>query len=132
MQVALLISYRSQRVKGLHTPRTIEIIINKHINICNPPTCQASFTGGTETKTAAPAHTPVNVPNTGGTEIVEMDRMRKLISAHMTMSKQTSAHITSFVEADMTNIVNWRESVKHEFKRREWLDLWSKKLYSKK
>ena len=48
-----------------------------------------------------------------------MDRMRKLISAHMTMSKQTSAHITSFVEADMTNIVNWRNSVKADFKKRE-------------
>ncbi len=70
-------------------------------------------------KAAAPAHTPVNIPNTGGTEIVEMDRMRKLISAHMTMSKQTSAHITSFVEADMTNIVNWRNSVKADFKKRE-------------
>ena len=70
-------------------------------------------------KTAVPAYTPVNVPNTGGTEIVEMDRMRKLISAHMTMSKQTSAHITSFVEADMTNIVNWRNSVKADFKKRE-------------
>ena len=52
-------------------------------------------------------------------EIVEMDRMRKLISAHMTMSKKTSAHITSFVEADMTNIVNWRNSVKEDFKIRE-------------
>ena len=72
------------------------------------------------TKTVeAPKHTPVNIPNTGGTEIVEMDRMRKLISAHMTMSKQTSAHITSFVEADMTNIVNWRNSVKAGFKERE-------------
>ena len=70
-------------------------------------------------KTAVPAHTPVNVPNTGGTEIVEMDRMRKLISSHMTMSKKTSAHITSFVEADMTNIVNWRNSVKADFKKRE-------------
>ena len=70
-------------------------------------------------KAAAPSHTPVNIPNTGGTEIVEMDRMRKLISAHMTMSKQTSAHITSFVEADMTNIVNWRNSVKADFKKRE-------------
>jgi len=70
-------------------------------------------------KAAAPSHTRVNIPNTGGTEIVEMDRMRKLISAHMTMSKQTSAHITSFVEADMTNIVNWRNSVKADFKKRE-------------
>ncbi len=70
-------------------------------------------------KAADPIHTAVKIPNTGGTEIVEMDRMRKLISAHMTMSKQTSAHITSFVEADMTNIVNWRNSVKADFKKRE-------------
>ena len=70
-------------------------------------------------KTVDSAHKPVNIPNTGATEIVEMDRMRKLISAHMTMSKQTSAHITSFVEADMTNIVNWRNSVKADFKKRE-------------
>ena len=66
---------------------------------------------------AKPASTPI--PNTGDVEIVEMDRMRKLISAHMTMSKATSAHITSFVEADMTNIVNWRNSVKEDFKARE-------------
>ncbi|MFL2568142.1 MAG: dihydrolipoamide acetyltransferase family protein [Flavobacteriales bacterium] len=59
------------------------------------------------------------IPNTGDVEIVEMDRMRKLISSHMTMSKSTSAHITSFVEADMTNIVNWRNSVKEGFKARE-------------
>ena len=55
----------------------------------------------------------------GDSEIIEMDRMRKLISAHMTMSKQTSAHITSFVEADMTNIVNWRNKIKSDFKKRE-------------
>jgi 2-oxoglutarate dehydrogenase E2 component (dihydrolipoamide succinyltransferase) len=60
-----------------------------------------------------------SITNSGDTEIVEMDRMRKLISAHMTMSKSTSAHITSFVEADMTNIVNWRNSVKEGFKSRE-------------
>jgi 2-oxoglutarate dehydrogenase E2 component (dihydrolipoamide succinyltransferase) len=70
-------------------------------------------------KSADPTHIPVKIPNTGGTEIVEMDRMRKLISTHMTMSKQTSAHITSFVEADLTNIVNWRNSVKADFKKRE-------------
>ena len=69
--------------------------------------------------TKAPIHNPVNIASTGDTEIVEMDRMRKLISAHMTMSKQTSAHITSFVEADMTNIVNWRNSIKADFKNRE-------------
>ncbi|HIG32855.1 MAG TPA: 2-oxo acid dehydrogenase subunit E2 [Flavobacteriales bacterium] len=73
----------------------------------------------TAEKPEATTPTPVNIANTGGTEIIEMDRMRKLISAHMTMSKSTSAHITSFVEADMTNIVNWRNSVKEDFKNRE-------------
>lgn len=71
-----------------------------------------------EVKTEITA-TKDNIPNTGGTEIVEMDRMRKLISAHMTKSKSTSAHITSFVEADMTSIVNWRNSVKDNFKKKE-------------
>ena len=61
----------------------------------------------------------ISIPNTGNTEIVEMDRMRKLISTHMTMSKATSAHITSFVEADMTNVVKWRNSVKDNFKKKE-------------
>jgi len=70
-------------------------------------------------KVDATKHTPTPIANTGDTEIIEMDRMRKLISTHMTMSKQTSAHITSFVEADMTNIVNWRNKVKEGFKQRE-------------
>jgi 2-oxoglutarate dehydrogenase E2 component (dihydrolipoamide succinyltransferase) len=55
----------------------------------------------------------------GNDEIIEMDRMRKLIADHMVMSKHTSPHVTSFVEADVTNIVKWREKIKDEFKRRE-------------
>jgi 2-oxoglutarate dehydrogenase E2 component (dihydrolipoamide succinyltransferase) len=54
-----------------------------------------------------------------GDEIIEMDRMRKLISDHMVMSKHTSPHVTSFVEADMTNIVLWRDKIKDEFFKRE-------------
>jgi 2-oxoglutarate dehydrogenase E2 component (dihydrolipoamide succinyltransferase) len=54
----------------------------------------------------------------GETEIIEMDRMRKLIAEHMVNSKRTSPHVTSFVEADMTNIVNWRNRVKEEFERK--------------
>ena len=72
-----------------------------------------------ENKKVSATQNTTTIPNTGDTEVVEMDRMRKLISAHMTMSKQTSAHITSFVEADMTNIVNWRNSIKSDFKKRE-------------
>jgi 2-oxoglutarate dehydrogenase E2 component (dihydrolipoamide succinyltransferase) len=52
-------------------------------------------------------------------EIVEMDRMRKLIADHMVMSKQTSPHVTSYVEADVTNIVLWREKVKKAFEQKE-------------
>ena len=54
-----------------------------------------------------------------GDEIIEMDRMRKLIADHMVMSVQTSPHVTSFVEADVTNIVLWREKVKKNFEKRE-------------
>ena len=55
----------------------------------------------------------------GQSEIIEMDRMRKLIADHMLMSKQTSPHVTSFVEADVTPIVNWRNKIKGDFKKRE-------------
>jgi 2-oxoglutarate dehydrogenase E2 component (dihydrolipoamide succinyltransferase) len=54
-----------------------------------------------------------------GDEIIEMDRMRKLIADHMVMSKRTSAHVTSFVEADVTNILAWRNKIKDEFRSRE-------------
>jgi len=52
-------------------------------------------------------------------EIIEMDRMRKLIADHMSLSKRTSAHVTSFVEADVTNMVMWREKMKDTFQARE-------------
>ena len=54
-----------------------------------------------------------------GDEIVEMDRMRKLIADHMVMSKQVSPHVTSFIEVDVTNIVTWRTKVKDQFLKRE-------------
>lgn len=54
-----------------------------------------------------------------GDEIIEMDRMRKLIADHMVMSMQTSPHVTSFVEADVTNLVMWREKHKSAFEKRE-------------
>jgi 2-oxoglutarate dehydrogenase E2 component (dihydrolipoamide succinyltransferase) len=55
----------------------------------------------------------------GGDEIIEMDRMRKLIADHMVMSKHTSPHVTSFVEADVTNLVQWRDKIKKDFEKRE-------------
>ena len=68
---------------------------------------------------------PVAVANkvpavySGNVEIIEMDRMRKLISKHMTDSVATSAHVTSFAECDVTNLVQWREKIKKEFEKRE-------------
>jgi len=56
---------------------------------------------------------------TGNVEIIEMDRMRKLIAEHMVRSKHTSPHVTSFVEADVTSLVMWRDKVKKDFEKRE-------------
>jgi 2-oxoglutarate dehydrogenase E2 component (dihydrolipoamide succinyltransferase) len=55
----------------------------------------------------------------GNVEIIEMDRMRRLIADHMVRSKHTSPHVTSFTEADVTNMVLWREKVKKDFEKRE-------------
>lgn len=61
---------------------------------------------------------PIVLPQAGD-EIIEMDRMRKLIADHMVMSVHVSPHVTSYVEADVTEIVNWRNKVKDSFKNRE-------------
>lgn len=68
-------------------------------------------------KLAAPAASKIALMP--GDEIIEMDRMRKLIADHMVMSKSTSPHVTSFVEADVTNMVMWRDKVKKSFEKRE-------------
>jgi len=75
------------------------------------PQVVASSNGATHAKPA--------VSVSAGDEVIEMDRMRKLIADHMVMSKHTSPHVTSFVEADVTNVVKWREKVKHNFEKRE-------------
>jgi 2-oxoglutarate dehydrogenase E2 component (dihydrolipoamide succinyltransferase) len=67
--------------------------------------------------TAAPAAKPATSIS-GDVEIIEMDRMRKLIADHMVNSKRTSPHVTSFVEVDVTNMVNWRNKVKGEFQKK--------------
>jgi 2-oxoglutarate dehydrogenase E2 component (dihydrolipoamide succinyltransferase) len=84
------------------------------------------------TNSPAAAAAPVSVPQTvsqpenvtatvsagsigGNVEIIEMDRMRKMIADHMVRSKATSPHVTSFTEADVTNIVNWRNKIKTSF-----------------
>jgi len=68
---------------------------------------------------SAPQPAQVATSVSGGDEIIEMDRMRKLISEHMVMSKHISPHVTSFVEADVTNLVLWRNKMKKVFEQRE-------------
>lgn len=78
------------------------------------PSVQAQPATHASTSTSSPANSI-----SGDVEIVEMDRMRKLIADHMVMSKQTSPHVTSYVEADVTNLVIWRDKVKKPFEKRE-------------
>ena len=72
-----------------------------------------------ETRNSQPETKAVPVSVNGGDEIIEMDRMRKLISGYMVASVQTSAHVQSFIEVDVTNIVKWRNKVKDAFEKRE-------------
>ena len=67
----------------------------------------------------SPAATKPAVSYNGNVEIIEMDRMRKMIADRMVDSKRISPHVTSFVEADVTNIVNWRNKWKDVYKKRE-------------
>lgn len=60
---------------------------------------------------------------TGDVEVIKMDRMRKLIAEHMVHSKQTSAHVTTFAEVDVTNMVNWRNANKVEFQKKTGIKL---------
>lgn len=78
----------------------------------------AATSSSTTNGMSASATTAKAVSVSGGDEVIAMDRMRKLIADHMVMSKHTSPHVTSFVEADVTNIVNWRNKVKGEFQKK--------------
>lgn len=100
----------------------------------------AYIEGGRQAEQSAPVQTPVQetpkptakpqqaagfkvpqappVDKSGNVELIEMDRMRKMIAEHMVMSKHVSPHVTSFVEADVTNIVNWRKKNKQAFQER--------------
>ncbi|HSC39428.1 MAG TPA: dihydrolipoamide acetyltransferase family protein [Chitinophagaceae bacterium] len=65
------------------------------------------------------SHPAPTVSYSGKAEIIEMDRTRRLIADHMVRSKHTSPHVTSFSEADVTNMVMWRDKVKKDFEKRE-------------
>ena len=88
-------------------------ILNKPLDVYE--NSSANFSASKSTKLANPNEVIVS----GATEIIEMDRMRKIIAKHMVDSVQTSPHVTSFVEVDVTNMVVWRDKVKELFERRE-------------
>jgi 2-oxoglutarate dehydrogenase E2 component (dihydrolipoamide succinyltransferase) len=89
-----------------------ETNVQKTVQLTTPPPQQQS----------QQLSTVISQPSTvysGNVEIIEMDRMRKLIAKHMVDSKHTSPHVTSFSECDVTNLVQWRDKVKKEFEKRE-------------
>jgi 2-oxoglutarate dehydrogenase E2 component (dihydrolipoamide succinyltransferase) len=98
-----ILQYVSEKKSGRRMPESGS---RKEMAVFNEPTTQASQTSQLTTYS-------------GNVEIIEMDRMRKLIADHMVRSKHTSPHVTSFTEADVTNMVMWRDKVKKEFEKRE-------------
>jgi 2-oxoglutarate dehydrogenase E2 component (dihydrolipoamide succinyltransferase) len=105
-----ILQYVSQRKSGARSRKPGIISSQKESSVYEAPQVR--------TPNAEPDNYRVTA-YTGNVEIIEMDRMRKLIAEHMVRSKQTSAHVTSFSEADVSNIVMWREKVKKEFEKRE-------------
>ena len=104
-------------IENVASPENVETAAPQIIEVDTPvaiPVVQE------QPKLAEPAFNPANYKNA---EIIEMDRMRKLIAKHMVDSKQTSPHVTSFTEADVTNMVTWRNNVKHEFEKREGMKI---------
>lgn len=97
-------SVPAQEAKAVSTP------------ISAAPKVESPVPAAAKTEVPKPA---LSVSVSGGDEIIEMDRMRKLIADHMVNSKHTSAHVTSFVEADVTNMVQWRNKIKSSFEKRE-------------
>lgn len=83
------------------------------------PVAVPAASNGTAPTPSKPASQPISISFTGEDEIIEMDRMRKMIAERMVASKQTSPHVTSFVEADVTEVVKWRGKHKKAFMEKE-------------
>lgn len=95
----------------------IQYVANRKSSGQAIPTASAPQPAMPAPQASAPV-APTNSVVSGNVEIIEMDRMRKLIADHMVKSKATSPHVTSFTEADVTNIVNWRNKVKGAFEKK--------------
>jgi 2-oxoglutarate dehydrogenase E2 component (dihydrolipoamide succinyltransferase) len=107
-------------LKGRVTKKDIMAYLEGRGKVTTITTPQAPpVTSPTAKTVSSPAATPAVMPQSDGdVEIIEMDRMRQLIADHMVRSVQTSPHVTSYVEVDVTNIVNWRNRIKKNFQAR--------------
>ena len=114
-----ILDFIARKKMNVHLPSPIvkeeatRPLLNKPLDVYENST--SNYPASKSTKLANPNEVIVS----GATEIIEMDRMRKLIAKHMVDSVQTSPHVTSFVEVDVTNMVVWRDKVKELFERRE-------------
>lgn len=102
-----ILAYVASRHQSNQQPSSVRV---------EQPVVQTAPEMNRELKATAP-----NLPAVfqGNVEIIEMDRMRKMVARHMVESKHTSAHVTSFAECDVTNLVLWRDKIKKEFEKRE-------------
>jgi 2-oxoglutarate dehydrogenase E2 component (dihydrolipoamide succinyltransferase) len=110
-------SAAAETVSDFHVETPEEVVVEAPVA---PIIAEAKPTPAPVAAPTVPEFDPSQYKNA---EIVEMDRMRKLIAKHMVNSKQTSPHVTSFTEADVTNMVTWRTSIKEEFEKREGMKI---------
>ena len=104
-----IFSFVEQRKNGTNAPAKAS----------EPATVQAPKTETSQSNVVSRNIQGPKITLMPGDEIIEMDRMRKLISEHMVMSKAIAPHVTSFVEADVTNLVLWRNKIKSTFEKKE-------------
>jgi len=102
---------------GRVTKRDVLAYLKKRDATTAPPALSLSTPSTQQRSVPKIELPPVNTE--AGDEVVEMSRMRRLIADHMVMSKRISPHVTSFIDADVTNIVHWRNKVKNSFQQRE-------------
>lgn len=106
-----ILDYVKGHKKKNSSTTPVEAFEKPQVNAKPEPSSSSNYT--------PPAFASQGAVVSGGDEIIEMDRMRRLIADHMVMSKQVAPHVTSFIEADVTNIVKWRERIKSSFEKRE-------------
>lgn len=110
-----ILNYVANRKNGAPAPAAAPVMHTTAVEAAPAPQVAPAPTNNTPGVAAQLAAAPAPSVISGNVEIVEMDRMRKLIADHMVRSKATSPHVTSFTEADVTNIVRWRDKVKVAF-----------------